>query len=326
MADLKVNYMGLELESPLILGSSTMPKTMDNVKAAADAGAGAVVLKSLFEEELRKQDGGYGDDFHPEAYEYMQSEAAVVYGAKEYLDNIKDAKKASSMPVIASVNCLGGKWWSDFASNIEGAGADALELNISFVPFDVNENPRDVEQRYVDVIKEVKSRIKIPVAVKIGQNFSSIPWTAKQIENAGADALVMFNRYYQMGIDTRTLDLRPMHFYSSEEETFKVLRWVAALSPQLDIDISASTGVHTSDAFIQQIIAGAKTVQVVSAVYQKGFKTISDILEGVSGWLATRQKTLDEVRGTAGKKNSREHMTFERIQYMKVADARYIGE
>jgi dihydroorotate dehydrogenase (fumarate) len=324
MADLSVDFMGLRLKSPVILGSSTMSKTLENLKAAEREGAGAVILKSLFEEEIRQEHEGYGDDFHPEALEYIRNDAHMVYGASGYIEQIEKTKQEVSLPVIASVNCTGGAWWADYASDMESAGADAIELNIAFVPFSVKDDPRDVENRYANVLKAVKERVKIPVAAKIGGSFSSIPFMAARLKDAGADAVTLFNRYYQMSIDTNTLKLKPVHYYSSENETYNILRWVSVISSQLKIDISVSTGVHSASALLQHVLAGAKTVQVVSEIYKNGFGRISSILEETEEWLDLRKKeSISDIRGIASL-NSDKYSGFERVQYMKAADAGFV--
>lgn len=325
MADLSVSFMGLKLNSPLILGSSTLSKNIENIKAAENEGAGAIILKSLFEEELRAEDAEYADSFHPEAYDYMMQDALMVYGTKGYTEHIENAKKAIKIPVIASVNCTGGKWWTGFAKDIENAGADAVELNLAYLSFNSFDNPRDIEQKYIDTLQAVKSKINIPVAVKIGTNFTSIPYMARRFKEAGADSLTLFNRYYQMAINTNNLQLKPIHLHSSESETYNVLRWVSVISSQLGIEISASTGIHSSSAFLQQILGGATTVQVVSEVLKNGFGRISTMLEEVDQWLGLRKKSsIDEIRGIASKRDADEHSGFERIQYMKAAEAMFI--
>lgn len=325
MADITARYMGLKLNSPLILGSSTLSKNIEYLKAAEAEGAGAAVLKSLFEEELLPGEAGYGESFQPEAYEHIMKDALMVYGTRGYIDMIENTKRSLKIPVIASINCLGGKWWTDFTRNIEKAGADALELNIAYMPFSIRENPRDVEDRYIETVRAVKSKIKIPVAVKLISNFTSIPHMALRLKEAGADGITLFNRYYQMGIDTNTLMFNPVHLYSQESETYGVIRWVSAISSQVDIDICASTGIHTSSAALQHILAGASAFQVVSELHKNGLKRISSILEDISGWLDMRKKkSISDIKGLASKKNIGEHAGFERNQYMKVAEARFL--
>jgi dihydroorotate dehydrogenase (fumarate) len=325
MADMTALYMGLKLQSPLILGSSTLSKNIEFLKAVENEGAGAVVLKSLFEEELLPGEAGYGESFRPDLYEHIMKDALMVYGTKGYIDKIENTKRNLKIPVIASINCLGGKWWTDFTRNIEKAGADALELNISYIPFSVKDDPRAVEDMYINTVKAVKSKLKIPVSVKISDQFTSIPYMAQRLKEAGADGLTLFNRYYKMGIDTNTMMFTPIHTYSQETETYNNIRWVSAVTSQVDIDVCSSTGIHTSSAAIQHILAGASAFQIVSEVHKGGLRRISSILEDIKGWLEMRKKkSVSEIKGLASKKNIGEHAGFERNQYMKVAEAKFL--
>lgn len=321
MADISVKYMGLHLSSPVIAGSSTLTKDLDNLKKAEDAGAGAVVLKSLFEEEIR-QESSLGDDiYHPEAYDYIMADAAMVYGSGEYLDYVKKASEKVSIPVIASVNCEGGKWWAKFAADIEEAGADAIELNIAFMPFDGSITGEETEKRYIDVVEDVKKHVTIPISVKIGPNFSAIPNMVKKLEAAGADSVTMFNKYFQMKINTRTLELEPVHTFSEPTDAYRVLRWVSMVSRQCGIDISASTGVHDEEMLLQYLLGGAKTVQVASALYKKGMSFITDLNSGLQAWMKQRNiEDMSGVIGLASRKPIRQVQTFERVQYIRIAD------
>lgn len=321
MADISIDFMGLKLSSPVIVGSSTLTKDMDNLKKAEDAGAGAVVLKSLFEEEIRQDAGEIEDAYHPEAYEYMTADAAMVYGSAEYLEYVKKAADKVSIPVIASINCEGTKWWTDFASSVEEAGADAIELNIALIPFDKNITGAQTEQRYVDVIKDVKANVSIPVSVKIGANFSAIPNMIQRVQDAGADSVTMFNKYFQMKINTRTLELEPVHTFSQSSDAYNVLRWVNIVSRQCGIDISATTGVYNEEMLLQYLLAGAKTVQVASALYKDGMSVITDLNSGLQAFM--KQRNIDSVKdvvGLAAKKPVKQVQTFERLQYIKIAD------
>lgn len=321
MADISVDYMGLQLSSPAIAGSSTLTKDMDNLRRAEDAGAGAVVLKSLFEEEIRQEAGFIEDAYHPEAYDYMAADAAMVYGSGDYLEYVRKAADKVSIPVIASINCEGTKWWADFAGNIEDAGADAIELNISFNPFDARVSGREAEEKYIEVVKGVKSVVDIPVGVKIGPNFSAIPNMVKRLEEAGADSVTMFNKYFELKINTRTLDLEPVHTFSAPSDSYKVLRWVAVTGGQCGLDISATTGVYDEDMFVQYLLAGAKTVQVTSALYKNGMSVITDLNSGLRSWLKQRNmESVNDMIGLAAKKKVKQVQTFERLQYIKIAD------
>jgi len=328
MANLGVNYMGLNLESPIILGSSTLAKSVEGIKQAQEAGVGAVVLKSLFEEELRNdKQGNLGDIFHPEAYEYMMNEAAMVYGSAEYIEHIRNAKAEADIPIIASINCEGEDWWSDYAADLEFAGADAIELNISYVPFDLETTSAEAEQKYIDVLKAVKEKVKFPVAVKIGRFITAIPNFVAKLKNAGADSVTMFNRYYQTSIDLENMSLKPVHFYSTENETYGVLRWVAIINKLMDYDICASSGIRSGNTALQHLLAGAKTVQVVSEFYKSGFGAVKKMHEEISEWMDKNgYSSLDQIRGLALKQSADEMRSFERVQYMKIADGKLLGE
>lgn len=318
MADLSVKYMGLNLKHPLIAGASSLSKSIEGIKTLASSGASAVVIKSLFEEELRYEED-YGDNYHPEAYGYEISDAFVMYGTSNYLKLIEKAKAQVDIPVIASVNCLGGKWWTDFASEVESAGADALELNIAYLPFDRDEEPSKIEKKYSEVVSSVKRTVKIPVAAKIGQYFTNIPHLVSEIEKAGADAVVMFNRFYRLGIDIEKLEFKPVEFFSTEAETYNALRWVGIISPQTNLDISATTGIHSADTAIQHILSGAKTVQIASAMYKDGESVLRTITSGIKDYLNKHEySSIEELRGKMVR-DINKRKAFERTQYMKVA-------
>ncbi|MEF3255089.1 MAG: dihydroorotate dehydrogenase-like protein [Deferribacterales bacterium] len=322
MADLMVNFIGLKLKNPLIAGSSTMTKSLDGLLKLQDAGVSAVVLKSLFEEELA-QDINVADDFHPEAYEYFINDAATLYGSTKYIDFVKAAKKNLFIPVIASINCLGGKWWVDFAKDIEAAGADALELNIAYIPFDISEDPREIENRYCTIIEAIKKSIKIPVLVKIGYYFTSVPLMIKRFKDAGADGVTMFNKFFRMAIDVENMCFKGLELYSCQEETYQVLRYVAVCSSQVDIDICANTGIHNANLALQHIMAGASAFQIVSAIYKNGYEIVGTILNGINSYLDRKGfASINDIKGKAANFDGG-FKTFERIQYMKYAGDKY---
>jgi dihydroorotate dehydrogenase (fumarate) len=261
----------------------------------------------------------YSDDFHPEAYGYAIADASVMYGTSNYLKLIEQAKTAVDIPVIASVNCLGGKWWTDFATEVEQAGADALELNIAYLPFEKSEKSPEIERKYTKIVSEVKKEIKIPVAAKISQYFTNIPGIVAAIEKAGADAVVMFNRYYRLGIDINKHEFKTVDFFSTESETYNVLRWVGITSSQVSLDISATTGIHSAEVAIQHFLSGAKTIQVASAMYTKGEKVLKEINRGIEQYLDKHKyNSLDDIRSLMVK-DIENRKKFERIQYMRVA-------
>ncbi|MCX8084024.1 MAG: dihydroorotate dehydrogenase-like protein [Calditerrivibrio sp.] len=322
MADLGVSFLGLKLRCPLIVGSSTLTKHLDGLLKSQEMGAGAVVLKSLFEEELSTEVGS-NDDYHPEAYEYFLNDSSKLYGSIKYLDFIKDAKKNLFIPVIASVNCLGGKWWVDYAKQIEDAGADALELNIAYIPFNVAEDPRLIEKKYFDIVHSVKKAVNMPILVKIGYYFTSVPMMVKGLKDAGADGVTLFNKFFRMSIDVEHMKFAGLEVYSCIEETYQVLRYVAVCRSQVEIDISSSTGIHNANIALQHLMAGAKTFQVVSAIYKNGFQVIPEMIKGMKEYLDRKGfKSINDIIGIASKFDSG-FKAFERIQYMKYAGDRY---
>lgn len=325
MAKLNVTFLGKELKNPLVVGSSPLTGTVANITKAAELGAGAVVLKSLFEEELRASAADFSfTGFHPEAYDAGVMDAGLMYGSRQYLDFIRDVKKAVTIPVFASVNCTGGKWWQSYAQDIASSGADGLELNISYVPFDVNTTASDVEKRYIETVATVKKVTNLPVSVKIGPWFTALPNMVRQLKDAGADAVTIFNRYYQLAYDIEHLTFKPYNVYSSGNDFAHVFRWLGILSSQVNIPIAATTGVHTYKSFVQQILAGATTVQMVSAFFKGGLDIIPEILTDVEKWMDAKGfASVDAMRGHIFKKNLEELKQLERLQYVKVAEGNF---
>lgn len=318
MADLSIDFLGLRLQNPIIAGSSTLTNSLDNIKKLSDLNIGAIILKSLFEEILSKHSSEITNDFHPESYNYNFAEAAVLYGSTPYLNFISEAKKVSKSPIIASVNCLGKKWWIDFSKSIEDAGADALELNISYVPFSPDEDPRSVEEKYFSIVNEIKSKTKMPLLVKIGHFFTNIPYMVKKIKEAGADGVTLFNRYYRVGIDLEKKEYKPANIYSSKEEAYSVIRWVVICSSCVDVEISASTGVHDADTALQYIAAGAKTVQVVSKLYEDGLGSVKELIDGINCYLD--KNNIENITDVFNKVSIKDDAhRLERLQYMKIA-------
>ncbi|MBN2426255.1 MAG: dihydroorotate dehydrogenase-like protein [Calditrichaceae bacterium] len=287
MNNLKTDYMGLRLKNPIIAASSGLTKSTNKIKACEDAGAGAIVIKSLFEEALVEEDkkmkGSF--DLHTEAYEYMRAQIHLQYGPDEYCKLIAEAKKQVKIPVIASINCISGEWWVDFARKIEKAGADALELNIFPMTSDETKSSAEIEENYYKTLLEVKNNVQIPVAMKISMYITALPHLVVELEKRGLNGLVLFNRFVEPDIDINKMTLRTTFPFSRPDEMHQVLRWTAVLSDKTDVDISATTGIHTSEAIIKLILAGASTVQLASVLYKQGFKVIDELLQGISSWM-----------------------------------------
>ncbi len=323
MFDLSVNYMGLKLENPLIVGSSPLTDSVEKLVTLEENGAGAVVLKSLYEEELRDMQEGCKCNYHPEAYNYDVMDAEMIYGISNYIYMITDAKQYVNIPVIASLNCVDEKWWEDYPVKIEDAGADGLELNMSYLSFSKDIHPSEIFKKYAEVINKIKQKISIPVAVKISPYSCSIPHMVMDLKNAGADAVVMFARYFKVGIDIETLCCLPVNYYSTPIETYKVLRWVGIVHKQIpNIDICGTTGIHSSNEAIQHLLAGATAFQMVSSILNNGPGVIKEVLDNIKRWMMEKEfHSVDEFRGYIHQVH--ESSMFDHIHYNQLTEDKF---
>ncbi len=319
MEKLSVKYLGLELKSPLIVSSSRLTSTPGLLKEAEDSGAGAVVLKSLFEEQINyhistiHSSGGY-----PEADDYLAN-YIKSNSVEEYLTLIRKAKEILSIPVIPSINCFSTEGWTGFAKNIVGAGADALEINVFFLPLDRKKNSVDSEKIYFELIEKLKKEVKIPIAMKIGFRFSNILYMIDQFYMRGVNGIVLFNRFYEPDINIDKVDIVPAAIFSTESERRHVLRWIAMTSAQdIKIDISASTGVHSGADAVRYLLAGAHSVQVCSVLYNKGIHFIKEMNKQIETWMDRKGfGSVDEFRGKLNMRNYEKPVVYERTQFMK---------
>ncbi len=319
--DLTTSYLGLKLKNPIVVGSSTFTGTVDGIVKCAKAGAGAVVLKSLFEEQILsdiKKEEGYTDIYNsnPDADLYMKTflrgnEIAI------YENLIREAKKAVDIPIIASINCADKGEWISFAKELQDAGADALELNIAVSPFDKDVPSKDIEDEVVNIFKEVKKAVSIPVSVKLGDHFTNIGNIAFRLSMADAAGLVLFNRFYNPTIDIDNMKVVPGSALSVEEENSNTLRWISLLTAQeIPCDLSASTGVHTANDLVRQLLAGAESVQVCSALYRNGIDHITTMLKGLEDWMKKHNfNSICDFRGKCSA--STDVKVFERLQYLR---------
>jgi dihydroorotate dehydrogenase (fumarate) len=296
---LNTHYLGLELSSPVIAGSSNFTSSVDSIVEAEAAGAGAVVLKSLFEEQILSQAGSLSvNEGYPEADDYLAwyTRSNTI---DSYLDLISSARKKVKIPVIASINCYSGEGWTDFACKVEKAGASALEVNVFYMPVDMHQNGAHAEKLYFDLVADLKKKLKIPISVKIGYRFSNLLNVAYQLHNHGAAGVVLFNRFYEPDFDINNMKVVAAPVLSNPVERRYVLRWVGMVSAlNMDMAISASTGVYTGEDAIKYILAGANTVQVCSALYKKGFSVITNINEAISKWMIDKEYTsVRQFRG-----------------------------
>ncbi len=321
MINLSTKYMGLELKNPLIIASCDLTSKIEQIKKCEEKGAGAVVLKSLFEEQIETDtEELIGESWlsdHTEAFEYVRG-MSMANGPSTYLDLIKKAKEVTDIPIIASLNCVSSRWWTDYAKQLELSGADALELNISILPSDLKRNSEEIEKIYIEIIEKVKGEINLPVAVKVGPYFTSIAKILNVFSKKGVKALVLFNRFYQLDIDIENLTLTGGNPLSSSNEMSNSLRWIALLANRIPCDFAATTGVHTGIDVIKQILAGAKAVEISSTLYENGLEQIGKILAELEKWMGKHNyKNIDEFRGKLSKKETDKTELYERLQYIK---------
>jgi len=320
MANLSTVYMGIELKNPLIVASCDLTANIENIKKCEKAGAGAVVLKSLFEEQIETETKKLIDNSwltgHTEAFEYVRG-MSMANGPDIYLDLISEAKKETSIPIIASLNCISPKWWIDYAKQLEISGADALELNISLLPSNLERSSEEIERVYIDILEGVLEEINLPVAVKIGHYFTSMAKIFNDMSKKGARGLVLFNRFYQLDIDIENLKLIAGNPLSSPNEISNSLRWIALLSDRITCDFVATTGIYSGKDVIKQILAGAKAVEICSTLYKNGIDHIKKILEGIESWMdKNNYKNIDDFRGKLSKKEEDNPELYDRLQYI----------
>lgn len=322
MADISTTYMGLKLTSPVIIGSSGLTNSIENIKEFAARGAGAIVLKSLFEEQIRHEIAQTSSHDHvanmyPEAQDYI-SNYSRNHRVTEYLDLIKKAKQEVAIPIIASINCVTSEEWVSFARKIQDAGADALELNVFIMPSDPSFGAEHNEKIYFTILDEVKKLITIPIALKISYYFSGLAKMALKLSWAGAKGLVLFNRFYSPDINIKTLKVVATNVFSTPEEISTSLRWVAMLSDRVYCDVCASTGIHDSQGLIKQLLAGAKAVQIASTLYKNGFGRIDEMNAGLIAWMDEHKYSkIEDFNGMMSFKKAENPGAYERVQFMK---------
>lgn len=322
MIDLSTTYMGLQLKSPLIVGSSGLTKDISNLEQMEEKGAGAVVLKSLFEEQIKfeiRKVFSYDDahNAYTEAEDYIRNYARE-HTLDEYLNLIQEAKNTLSIPVIASINCTTAKEWPAFATKIQEAGADALELNVFVLPADIKREGRDYEQLYVDIAENVKKEVSIPVSLKISNYFSGLAHMVKILGWTGVRGVVLFNRFFNPDVDTETFKITSAHQYSDPEEITHSLRWIGILSGQVKTDLCASTGVHDGKGVIKQLLVGAQAVQVCSTLYKNGLGQLDVIRDEMVEWMERHNyKKISDFQGLMSQKMTENPAAFLRVQFMK---------
>jgi len=326
--NLTTNYLGLELKNPIVPSAGPLSKETANIKAMEDAGASAVVMYSIFEEQIEHESlelfhhTTSHTDSYAEATSYFPEVFEFKAGPEEYLEHIRKAKEAVNIPIIGSLNgkSLGG--WTEYAKKIEQAGADAIELNIYILQTSLIKTGSEIEKEYIDIVKEVKSNLQIPVSVKLHPFFSSTSYMAEQISKAGANGIVLFNRFYQPDIDLEKLEVVPNVLLSTPMAMRLPLRWIAILYGRIEADLAATSGIYTEKDVIKMIMAGAKVTQVLSCLLKFGIGHIGDIINKTKFWMeANEYESLDQMRGSMSYMNVDEPARFERANYMNVLNS-----
>jgi dihydroorotate dehydrogenase (fumarate) len=325
MADLSTKYMGLNLQNPLVMSPSTLCKKIDNIRKMEDAGASAVVLHSLFEEQIileNQEIDRYltqGTDSYAESLSYFPNVGDFWAGPDEYLEHIRKVKNAVKIPIIASLNGVSAGGWTSYAKEFENAGADAIELNIYYIPTDLDLVSQQVEYMYLEVAKSVKNSVNIPVAIKISPYFSSMAYMARQFDQIGVDALVMFNRFYQPDFDLESMKVVPNLVLSTSDELRLRLRWVAILYGRIKANMAVTGGVHTAEDVAKSILAGANITMMTSAVMTNGVGHITKIKNGLAEWMDKHEfASIADIQGKMSQQSVKEPAAFERANYMKV--------
>ncbi len=321
--DLSVNYLGLKLKSPIVVGSSSLTSSLDNLKKIENSGAGAVVLKSIFEEEIyneyqsileKEKDLEFPDVRFLDYYDYKIKDDNI----KKYLTLISEAKSALTIPVIASINCVSSWEWSFFAKKLEEAGADAIELNMFILPSDFSQTCSKIEDTYMDLIEKIKSTVKIPIAVKLSYYFADLAAFVKRVSESGVQGVVLFNRFFHPDFDIDNFKIIPSNVLSRSSDLAISLRWMSILSGRVGCDLIASTGVHDGASVVKEILAGADAVQVVSSLYKHGVNYIEDMTEDLKTWMSKHDfDKIDDFKGKMSQINSPNPAEYERVQFMR---------
>lgn len=317
---LNVEYLGLELDNPIVISSSPFTMTVDKIKELEEKGAGAVVLKSVFEEQILGE-AAYLEKYnsaYPEAADYLNSYVAHDY-MKGNLSLIEEAKKSVKIPVIASINCVSNGNWADYARSVEEAGADAIELNIFLLPTDPQQNAEDIEKQYFSIIDSVAGKVNIPISVKLGNRFTNVLHVCQQAYYHGAKGVVMFNRMFEPDFNIENISLVSSDSISSHDELRSTLRIVGMCNPQVPmLDVSVSTGVHSGADVVKAILAGARTTQICSALYLHGLPVIEEMKKFVSDWMEEHSfRSINDFRGLLDYRKHAEDQLYQRVQYMR---------
>ena len=325
MIDLSTSYLGLQLKNPLVVSPSPLSEELGNIRRMEDSGASAVVLHSLFEEQLVVDNQDLdrflssGTESFAEALSYFPDKGQYKLGPEEYLELIRKAKAAVKIPVIGSLNGVSTGGWISYAKKIQDAGADALELNVFYIPTDPELSGAQVEQMYCDLVRDMRASVKIPVAVKLGPYFSAMASLAQKLDKAGASGLVLFNRFYQPDFDLEKLEVTPNLVLSSSLELRLRLTWVGILCGRIKADMAITGGVHTATDVVKCMMAGAKVAMMTSALLKNGIEHMRGVLTGLSAWMQEKEyASVKQMQGSMSQKKVAQPAAFVRANYMKV--------
>lgn len=319
MVDLSTEYMGLSLKNPIIVASSGLTNSVQGIKKLEDNGAAAVVLKSLFEEQILIEIDAMQSEqgVHAEELDYIKGYTRQ-HTLNEYLSLVSDARKAVSIPIIPSINCATASEWTAFASRLESAGADGIELNMYIMPGNINQTSAEIEKIYFDIVKAVKKQVSIPIAVKLGFYFTGMANMLYTLSTKEIGALVLFNRFHRPDIDLNKMALGSAPIFSTPEENVLPLRWIGTLSGEVRCDLAATTGIHDGKTALKNILAGASAVQVATAVYKNGPEVIGEILKEMEEWMTAKKfNTIREIIGKLNQANVKDPVMYERSQFMR---------
>ena len=322
--DLTTRYLGLKLKNPIVPSASPLSYTLDGMKQLEDAGASAIVMYSIFEEQIAHETSellhylSQGTESYSEALSYFPDVQQYNTGPDEYLELINKAKEDLGIPIIGSLNGVSVGGWTNYAKKIQEAGADALELNVYYIPTDPNTPGQDIERQYIELLKSIKQSIRIPVAVKLSPYFSAMSNMAKNLANAGADGLVLFNRFYQPDIDLTTLEINPCVNLSTSQEMRLPLRWIAILFGHVKASLAATSGIHDAEDVIKMLMVGADVTMMCSALLKHGPDHIKKVLSDMEEWMTENDyKSISQMKGSLSQKSVADPTAFERANYMK---------
>jgi dihydroorotate dehydrogenase (fumarate) len=322
--DLSTSYCGLKLKNPIVPSASPLSHALDTMRRLEDAGASAIVMYSLFEEQIEHETKElnhyttYGTESFAEALSYFPEVGEYNLGPDEYITMIRKAKQSLGIPVIGSLNGVSPGGWISYAKKIEEAGADALELNVYYIPTDPKRTGQDVENLYVDILKQVKKTVRIPVAIKLGPFFSAMANMAARLDEAGADALVLFNRFYQPDIDLETLEVKPNVILSTPQALRLPLRWIAILHGRVKANLAATSGIHNAEDVLKMLMAGADVTQMCSSLLRNGPHHIERVLADLTQWMQEHEYvSVRQMKGSMSQKSIADPADFERANYMK---------